>query len=149
MKKVVFMGRTYPLVGQGEWSYDDAEMAQRVSGLTVGQMALGILANDIRVAKAFAAVSLSRAGVHIDAEDGAKVAVDIDNLGSYTMDQLIVDFTGDVPDPEEEPADDPPAGAAAGDEADAAATEGTSSRSRRRTSTGSSRATRGTTGTRS
>jgi hypothetical protein len=117
MKKTVnWKGTIVPLAEMGSWTYDEAEIGERVAGISVGLMALSELSGtNSRTALGFAAVSLFRAGVEFDPA----------TLGRETLDDLIVDFIG-TPDVDEatEGETSPPVEAAAVDvESDETAAE--------------------------
>lgn len=103
---VTYRGKKYPLAEMGTWSYDEAEFAESVVGLTTGQIALAQQMGGAKAALGFAVVSLRRAGVEFDP----------DTIGSTPLDDLIVDFIGTPAEEtadEEESTDGPPAVAAA------------------------------------
>ena len=103
---VTYHGTTVvPLTEMGTWTYEEAELAERIAGISVGQMALRqLMGADSKTALGFAVVSLTRAGVEFDP----------DTLGQETLDDLIVDFIGTPVDEPEETDASPPAPAAAG-----------------------------------
>lgn len=110
---VTYHGTVVPLAEMGTWTYDEAELAERITGISVGQMALRqLMGADSLTAKGFAVVSLTRAGVEFDP----------DTLGYETLDDLIVDFMGTPVEDEPQEDDELPPEAAAGDVAEHAET---------------------------
>jgi len=101
---VTYKGTVVPLAEMGTWTYDEAAFAERVTGVSVGQMAISqLMGVDSKTALGFAVVSLLRAEVDFDPE----------TLGQETLDDLIVDFIGTpVADEPAEGEQSPPAAAA-------------------------------------
>jgi hypothetical protein len=106
---VTYRGTVVPLAEMGTWTYEEAPVAERVTGITVGQMALSHLRGpNSLTALGFAVVSLLRAGVEFDEA----------TIGTETLDDLIVDFIGKPAADEPQEGDESPPEHAAGDVAE-------------------------------
>jgi hypothetical protein len=111
--KVTIDNVEYPALPVGQWSYDDADHVKRVTGLSVGQIPIGILQGDAMAFLAFAVVGFRR--IHPDRDPL--------ELRSKPIDLIVVNLEDE---PEEATADSPPA-------ADAGRKRGAAKASRRKT----------------
>jgi hypothetical protein len=80
--KITIDGTEYAPVLLGEWTYDEADMVKRVTGLTVGQVHLGILQGDALANLAFAVVAYQRQHPGSDPAE----------LREKGIDEIVVDY---------------------------------------------------------
>ena len=79
--KLTIDGREYSMVRVGDWTFEEASIVKRLTGLRAGEVLTAALSGDPDAELAFAAVGYLRAGK------------DPDELRQAKLDDVLVDYT--------------------------------------------------------